>query len=461
MSCIISAPSTDTGKTTLSLLISCWAYSKGLKLQTFKVGPDYLDQEQLSSIGHPICRNLDIFLSGEDWVKKTFYEQSNKFDLALIEGAMGLYDGLGSTHFSSTANVAKVLSLPIIFIVNAKGQVGSLLALLKGFQELDNKINIKGVVFNNVNSDRHKQLIKEVFKAQPIQILGFLPFDENINISRGKLGLISPFELQKKINIDYYAQFAEKHLNFSIFLKFLKPIKKEISKIKEINFKKFVHNKPIAIAEDKVFHFQYPETKEYLNQIGIPLISWNVYEDQEIPNEAHTLIIPGGFPEKYAQHISNSKRSLNSLRQFSKEKYIYAECGGMMLLGDSIEEENGISYNMAGILPFKAKKGNLTVGYRFIKGLENSKLLKKNQQIKGHEFHYWQIERNFYSSSIKNNTFTGLFKNPWEIKSWGTKYQKEGWSNKNLHASWIHLHLPSNIDVLENIIMNHMRLKIN
>ena len=136
MSCIISAPSTDAGKTTLSLLISCWAYTKGLKLQTFKVGPDYLDQEQLSSIGHPMCRNLDIFLSGEEWVKNSFYEQSNKFDLALIEGAMGLFDGLGSTHYSSTANVAKILSLPIVLIVNAKGQVGSLLALFKGFQRI-------------------------------------------------------------------------------------------------------------------------------------------------------------------------------------------------------------------------------------------------------------------------------------------------------------------------------------
>lgn len=456
MSCIISAPSTDTGKTTLSLLISCWAFTKGLKLQTFKVGPDYLDQEQLSSIGHPMCRNLDIFLSGEEWVKNSFYEQASKFDLALIEGAMGLYDGLGSTNYSSTANVAKILSLPIIFVVNAKGQVGSLLALLKGFQELDNKIHIEGIVFNNVNSKRHKDLIKEVFKNQPIQIIGFLPFDENINLSRSNLGLISPLELKTKINVEYFAQFAEKHLDFSIFLNLLKPIKKNITPNKTIDLKSFSNLKPIAIAEDKIFHFQYPETKEYLNAIGIPLLSWNIYDDQEIPKEAHSLIIPGGFPERYAQHISNSKRSLKSLRNFYKEKFIYAECGGMMILGNSIEEENGSSHKMAGILPFKAKKGFLSVGYRYIKGEKDSIIIKKNQQIKGHEFHYWQIE-----TQIKDKHLSSLFSTPWKIKSWGTRYKKEGWSNDNLHASWLHLHLPSNKEALRNLLINHKKRDSN
>ena len=454
MSCIISSPSTDTGKTTLSLLISCWAFSKGLKLQTFKVGPDYLDQEQLSSIGHPICRNLDIFLSGEDWVKRTFYEHSNKNDLALIEGAMGLFDGLGSTHFSSTANVAKILSLPIVFIVNAKGQVGSLLALIKGFQELDKKVDIKGIVFNNVNTKRHEELIKEVFKNQPIQILGFLPFNENINLKRGNLGLISPLEQKRKINVEYFAKYAEKHLDFSALFTLLKPKKIEIKKYNDINLNRFFQTKPIAIAEDKIFHFQYPETKEYLKELRIPLISWNIYEDQEIPKEASLLIIPGGFPERYAQHISHSKRSLNSLKKFYREKFIYAECGGMMILGDSIEDENGLSFNMAGILPFKSKKGSLSVGYRYLKGEGNSILLKKDQEIRGHEFHYWQIFSEFNKTQNKNKRDNTLLSSPWEIKSWGTKYTKEGWSNKNLHASWVHLHLPSNREALNNMLFN-------
>ena len=454
MSCIISAPSTDNGKTTLALLISCWAFSKGLKIQTFKVGPDYLDQQQLSSIGHPICRNLDIFLSGENWIKKTYYNYSKKYDLSLIEGAMGLFDGLGSTHFSSTANVAKVLNLPIVFIIDARGKVASLLPLLKGFKDFDQQISIKGIVFNNVNSDRHKKLITEVFQNQQIQILGFLPFNENINLKRSNLGLVSPLESKKKIDIHYYAKFAEKHLNFSLFRKFLNSSQKDIPKIQYSNSVKIVKTKPIAIAEDNIFHFQYPETKEYLSDMGVPLISWNIFEDEEIPDEAKALIIPGGFPEKYAEHISSSQKSLNSLRNFYKKGFIYAECGGMMILGDSLEDENGSTYKMAGILPFKSKKGELSVGYRYIKGEKDSLLVRENQAFKGHEFHYWQIDNENAPLKLQSKKIKSNFNCPWKIKSWGTGYKKEGWTNKYLHASWMHLHFPSNAEATKNFLEN-------
>jgi len=183
MPCVISSPSTDCGKTTLSLLLSCWAFSKGIKIQTFKVGPDYLDQQQLSSIGQPICRNLDIFLSGEEWVQESFFKHSLKYEFSLIEGAMGLFDGLGATTYSSTANVSKLLNAPVIFIVNARGQVASLLATVRGFRDFDSELSIAGIIFNNVNSDRHKKLIKEVFKNEDIEILGFLPSDSKITLN--------------------------------------------------------------------------------------------------------------------------------------------------------------------------------------------------------------------------------------------------------------------------------------
>tara|TARA_Y100001978_G_C23689855_1_gene434078 strand:+ start:646 stop:2022 length:1377 start_codon:yes stop_codon:yes gene_type:complete len=451
MSCIISAPATGNGKTTVSLLISSWAYSKGLKLQTFKVGPDYLDQQQLSSIGHPICRNLDIFLSGEQWIQETFIRYTKDTDLSLIEGAMGLFDGLGSTDFSSTANVSKVLKLPIIFVVDAKGKVASLLPILRGFKDFDNEVSIKGIIFNNVNSERHQKLINEVFKNESIKILGFLPHNEKIALSRGNLGLTSPKELEKQVDVDYYANFAEKHLNISQIVQLLKPTDKKHYKHEYSNLIKLKNKRPIAIAEDKIFHFQYPETKEFFKEIGIPIISWNIYEDEEIPLEAKALIIPGGFPEKYAEHISSSKRSLDSLRNFYKKGFIYAECGGMMILGQSIEDQNGCQHKMGGILPLNFKKGNLSVGYRYIKGKKNSLFLKENQFIRGHEFHYWQIKND---SIFQEKDFVreSKFRPSWDIKSWGTKYKEEGLENKYLHASWIHLHLPSNLNAAKNLL---------
>lgn len=229
MPCVISSPSTDSGKTTLSLLISCWAFSKGIKIQTFKVGPDYLDQQQLSSIGQPICRNLDIFLSGEEWVQESFLKHSLKYEFSLIEGAMGLFDGLGSTTYSSTANISKLLKAPIIFIVNARGQVASLLATVRGFRDFDSELSISGIIFNNVNSDRHKKLIKEVFENEDIEILGFLPSDSKITLNKANLGLISPLDNGKEIDVEYFANFAERNLDVFSLIKFLKsPQKKNI-----------------------------------------------------------------------------------------------------------------------------------------------------------------------------------------------------------------------------------------
>ena len=452
MSCIISSPSTDSGKTTLSLLISCWAFSKGVNLQTFKVGPDYLDQQQLSSIGQPTCRNLDVFLSGEEWVQNVFYKHSIKCEFTLIEGAMGLFDGLGSTVYSSTANVAKILDLPVIFIVNARGQVASLLPLIKGFINFDNRVSIKGIIFNNVNSERHKNLIKEVFEDENLEILGFLPSDSKISLNKANLGLISPLDNQQKLDINYFASYAEKNINFNSLKKFLESPKTKSTSLINNPIFKINQNKPIAIAEDKIFHFLYPDTKEFLNEIGVPLISWSIFNDEEIPEEASSLIIPGGFPEKYAEHISNSKKSLKSLRKFRKSGFIYAECGGMMILGDSIEDEFGNTHKMSGILPFKCKKGKLSVGYRYIKGLKDSLIIKKNQVIKGHEFHYWRIESYLSKKDSKTNNKKTKLSPPWVIKSWGSEYENEGWSDNKLHASWVHLHLPSSPELTKNFI---------
>ena len=452
MPCVISSPSTDSGKTTLSLLISCWAFSRNIKIQTFKVGPDYLDQQQLSSIGQPFCRNLDIFLSGEKWVQNHFLKHSSKYELSLIEGAMGLFDGLGSTNYSSTANVAKLLDIPVVLILNAKGQVASLLPLFKGFRDFDNGLSIKGIIFNNVNSSRHKFLISEVFENEDIEILGFLPSDSKITLNKSNLGLRSPLESDRKIDIDYFASFADKNLDMTFLLKILKSSQKKIVNNTNNKYFEINKNRPIAIAEDKIFHFQYPETKEFLTEVGIPLISWSIYDNEEIPKEASSLIIPGGFPEKYAKHISHSEKSLNSLRKFRKNKFIYAECGGMMILGDSIEDEKGNNYKMSGILPFKSKKTKLSVGYRYIKGLNDNLIIKQNQLIKGHEFHYWEIESSLQQINLNESKKLNKLFSPWEVKSWKSNYKREGWSDKKLHASWMHLHFSSSPVAAKNFI---------
>ena len=173
----------------------------------------------------------------------------------------------------------------------------------------------------------------------------------------------------------------------------------------------------------------------------MPTITWKPLENEQIPKEAKGLIIPGGFPEQHANQLSNSKTSLNSIKLFSKKFPIYAECGGMMLLCKSIFDLEGREYSMAGILPFKAKKGNLKIGYREARSKNKSPITTPGNKLIGHEFHRWEIFNESYNSEI--NCL-------WDIKGWNLESKNEGFCNHLIHASWIHLHWASSPLIIEN-----------
>tara|TARA_Y100001970_G_C14259029_1_gene877969 strand:- start:11458 stop:12840 length:1383 start_codon:yes stop_codon:yes gene_type:complete len=460
MTCVIGSPSSNSGKTILSLLLTAWANHYNLKLQSFKVGPDYLDQQQLTYISKINCQNLDTFLTSKDWVVNRFYELTSKSDVSLIEGVMGLFDGVGSSDESSTAEIAKLLNLPIILIIDAHGQSRSIAALIKGFTEFDQEINIIGVVFNNVNSKRHESILREATIGIGLKILGCLPSDPNLKITSGNLGLKSPYEKVDNVKINYLVDFAERYLDLVQFEKLLKSPK--VSRKKTMNsllIPPRQKNFSIAIANDKVFHFRYPETIEYLESQNINVIPWRPYENELIPKEAKGLIIPGGFPERFADELSYCKKSIMSLIDFHKKAPIYAECGGMLLLGDYIYDETGKKHKMAGILPFSSKKGNLKVGYRLIRGIKDSLISRKDAYFKGHEFHYWEIFNEINSQNINSHSNTNKYSPPWEIRNSSSNYIPEGWSNNMIHASWIHLHWPTSNQI--NNFLNYAEKLIN
>ena len=151
MACVIAAPASGTGKTLLSILLSSWARNSKQEIQTFKIGPDYLDPQQLSAVSKRACRNLDMILCGSNWVKESFYGFGGSADLTLIEGVMGLFDGIGSSEEGSTAAIARLLQLPVVLVVDARGQAASLAALVKGFQSQDPQLELAGVVLNHIN----------------------------------------------------------------------------------------------------------------------------------------------------------------------------------------------------------------------------------------------------------------------------------------------------------------------
>jgi len=442
MACVISAISSNSGKTLLSLLLISWLKSINKTVQTFKVGPDYLDPQQLTAVSKKACRNLDLVLSGESWVKENFNYFGGLTDYSFVEGVMGLFDGIGSSSKGSTAELAKVLSLPVVLIVDARGKAASLAALMNGFKEHDKELKIAGVVLNNVQTPRHEKILLEVLDQINIKSLGSLPSCKDLYLPSRDLGLAPAHEiLDLEIKIKKWASIAKDYLDIESFRKLLSPPESNNKKSNILPKKESGLILPIAIAEDEAFHFRYQETKELLEENGMPTITWKPLENEQIPKEAKGLIIPGGFPEQHAKQLSNSTISLNSIRFFSKKFPIYAECGGMMLLGKSIFDLDGKEHLMAGILPFKAKKGNLKIGYREATSKNKSPITSTGNKLIGHEFHRWEIFNDSHSSEIKPL---------WDIKGWNIEIKNEGFCNHLIHASWIHLHWASSPKILEN-----------
>ena len=441
MACVISATSSNSGKTLLSLLLISWLKSIKKTVQTFKVGPDYLDPQQLSAVSNKACRNLDLILSGEKWVKESFNHFGGLTDFSFVEGVMGLFDGIGSSSKGSTAELAKVLSLPIVLIIDARGTAASLAALIKGFKEHDKALKVAGVVLNNVQSPRHEKILLEVLNQINVKPLGFLPRCDDLYLPSRHLGLAPAHEIQNlEIKVKKWSSIAKNYLDIDSFKKLLLPPKFKDKRKIYLQKDKLDLVHPIAIAEDEAFHFRYQETKELLENNGMPIISWKPLENKQIPGDARGLIIPGGFPEQHAKQLSNSKISLNSIKIFSEKFPIYAECGGMMLLGKSIFDLEGKEYSMAGVLPFKAKKGTLKIGYREAISKNKSPITASGNKLIGHEFHRWEIINETYSSGIKPL---------WDIKGWNIETKNEGFCNNLIHASWLHLHWASSPNILD------------
>ncbi len=442
MACVISAISSNSGKTLLSLLLISWLKSINKTVQTFKVGPDYLDPQQLTAVSKKACRNLDLVLSGESWVKENFNHYGGLTDYSFVEGVMGLFDGIGSSSKGSTAELAKVLNLPVVLIVDARGKAASLAALIKGFREHDKELKIAGVVLNNVQTPRHEKILFEVLDQINIKSLGSLPLCKDLYLPARDLGLAPAHEiLDLDIKVKKWTSIAKDYLDIESFRKLLLPPESNNKTVSFLPKKESGFMYPIAIAEDEAFHFRYQETKELLEDNGMPTITWKPLENEHIPKEARGLIIPGGFPEQHAHQLSNSRISLKSIKIFSKKYPIYAECGGMMLLGESIFDIEGREYSMAGILPFKAKKGNLKIGYREATSKNKSPITTLGSKLIGHEFHRWEIINEGYNSKI----------NPlWDLKGWNIKIKNEGFCNHLIHASWVHLHWASSPLILEN-----------
>src|SRR5659263_30285 len=424
---LIAGTGSGVGKTTVATGLMA-ALSKNHKVQPFKVGPDFIDTGHHTQICGRPSRNLDSFMMGEKGVLETFARASRGADFCIIEGVMGLFDGLDSTETASSAHIAKILNVPVLLVINAHGVSRSIAAIVKGFSEFDRSVNIQGIILNNAGSERHVKLISDSLHSSGIKIpvIGALPGNKDLSIPSRHLGLHMAGEKNPKIT--EMAIFIEKHID----VESVKTIAENFKAI-DIDFKEpgVRFNVKIGIANDSAFCFYYQDAFDALKMSGAQLVFFSPMSDA-LP-EGGGLYLGGGYPELFAKELEASGTRHEIKKAAQDEMPIYGECGALLYLCNSLETER--TYKMAGVLGANSRMtGKLqALGYTEAEAVVDSPRSKKGKIIRGHEFHYSVTECDTDSRFV------------YELKRGkGIIEGKDGLMENNTMASYMHTHPASN-----------------
>ena len=473
---VIAGTHSGCGKTTITLGILAALRKKNYKVQPFKTGPDFIDTGLHSLITGRKSRNLDLWMCGMDYVIDCFAGRSADSDVAVVEGVMGMYDGI-----LSTADLAAALGLPVVLVVDAYGMAESAGAVVKGFEEYGkNMINepngtlqraptgIAGVIFNRVASERHYKRLKDSVRDVPV--FGYLPRNPGFEIPHRHLGLLAAEEKpMDSEEIDKLADAILEYVDVEALIQSTEHRTQNTDKSKDSpgsGLRAPGSKVKIAVACDKAFCFYYEDNLDLLRQAGAEIMKFSPLSESKIPEGADALYIGGGYPELYAKELSGNKSMLESVKNFSdKGMPVYAECGGFMYITEGIHDLDNVFYPMAGVFPFETKmtKGRARLGYREAVLKENSILGKKGAAIRGHEFHYSEINpplppfskggmgglSNTERRAQRNNSMSENYS---VTDGSGEKVQDEGYRVKNTLGSYIHIHFGSNPSIAEEFV---------
>jgi cobyrinic acid a,c-diamide synthase len=376
---LIAGTASGVGKTTVAAGLMA-ALSRKYKVAPFKVGPDFIDPGHHTQICGRSSRNLDSYMMGEKGVLETFARASKGADFSIIEGVMGLFDGLDSTEIASSAHIAKILDVPVLLVINAHGASRSIAALVKGFSEFDSKVRIQGIILNNTGSQRHIKLIMDSLQGAGIPVIGALPVNKELSIPSRHLGLYMAGEKEPKIA--ELANFIEQHIDMDSVKTIAGNFEAlDISKVPNEHF-----NVKIGIANDSAFCFYYQDTFDALKRKGAELVFFSPMSDS-LP-DVDGLYLGGGYPELFAKELEASGTRHEIKKAAQDGMPIYGECGALLYLGSSLETNR--TYRMAGVLGANSRMtGKLqALGYTEAESIMDSPIAKKGAIIRGHEFHY-------------------------------------------------------------------------
>ena len=440
---VIAGAASGVGKTTIATGIIGALAKRGLAVQPFKTGPDYIDPSYHTVAAGRPSRNLDTWMLPHDAIVELFRRASSGVDIAVVEGVMGLYDGhSASDEAGSTAELAKMLGLPVILIVDASGAARSTAAMAVGYRDFDPKLNLAGVIFNGVGSESHYDMCREaVTAATGLKVLGYLPKRPDLTLPERHLGLVpTPENPLPRDFIDNLVAQVEKTIDLNGLLQLAR--KAVPPKVVPSLFPRRQHapSVRIGIARDKAFSFYYQDNLDLLAAWGAELVPFSPLADRVLPSDIDGVYIGGGFPEMYAAELAQNRSMLVSIREAAKKGLpIYAECGGLMYLGRSLSDFDGVRHKLAGLLPVESsmKNAKLSLGYRTVRALADNPVLQHGEEVRGHEFHWSQIN----SESKGQPAYLIL-----------EQKRKEGFCIGSTLASYVHLHFASRPGMAQRFI---------
>jgi len=451
---ILAGTNSRVGKTTLTMGIMLALKKRGFVVQPFKAGPDYIDPTYHTFVSSRVCRNLDTWMLSCGAVLELFQRQAKSADLSIIEGVMGLYDGLGNREEGSSAHLAKILKSPVILVVDASSISRSAGAVVLGYKEFDKDVDLRGVILNNIGSSSHYSSVKDAIEMNTgLPVLGFLPKDKSLSLPERHLGLI-PTDEKALFN-----SFAKKLLNLvekNIDIDKIIAISRKAHPFPPVNNTLFGKEQAsdkvtIAIAKDASFNFYYQDNLDILKYYGANIVEFSPLKDKMLPQSIDGLYIGGGFPELFALKLSHNSGLKMSIYARAKEGMpIYAECGGLMYLVQNLIDFKKISFPMVGIFEAEVKMGNrlAALGYVNIEVLKSNILTKKGAKLRAHVFHWSHLD-----SRIKKD---GLV---YKLKKDRGNVTLDGLTRWNTLASYSHLHFGADIRFAKNFMRNCLEYK--
>ena len=385
---VIAATQSGSGKTTIVTGLLAALRAKGLKVQSYKIGPDYIDPgyHKLAS-GRP-AHNLDTWLVSKEKLNEIFQKTAQDADIAVIEGVMGLYDG-GKNGISSTAEIAKLLDAPVLLVINAKSMGESAAAIALGFKNYDPTVDIRGVIINRLGSPTHRSMIEEALDKLDIAAYGAIMRNDAMILPERHLGLVPVEENRKeKETVEEIGKTIAREVDIDRVITLAKSAS-ELPKVEERSYGK-AHDVKIAVARDDAFSFYYPESLAVLEEYGAEIIPFSPLKDNKLP-ECDGLILGGGFPEMFAKELYDNEGMRTSIHEAAEAGLpIYAECGGFMYLMKRMIDFEKNAYPMLGIVPGEVEMNRKlqTVGYVSATMQRDTVLGKKGTVLHGHEFHF-------------------------------------------------------------------------